>query len=234
MTRVTGVDACRAGWLAVAKDTRSGAVSWALYATIQDLLRAQPAPAIFAINIPIGLLRSGVRECDVEARALLGKPRSASVLPVPVRAVLRARSYPAACAVSIGVEGKKITKQAWSIVPNVRTVDAALRANGALAERVYEVHAELSYMQLAGGRAMKERKASAAGLSARRRLLAKHFAPWLAQALAERRALGSAEDDVLDAFAALWTAERIAAKKQLRVPARLQRDEYGLRIQISA
>ena len=234
MTRVTGVDACRAGWLAVAKDTRSGAVSWALYATIQDLLRAQPAPAIFAINIPIGLLRSGVRECDVEARALLGKPRSASVLPVPVRAVLRARSYPAACAVSIGVEGKKITKQAWSIVPNVRTVDAALRANGALAERVYEVHAELSYMQLAGGRAMKERKASAAGLSARRRLLAKHFAPWLAQALAERRALGSAEDDVLDAFAALWTAERIAAKKHLRVPARLQRDEYGLRIQISA
>ena len=234
MTRVTGVDACRAGWLAVAKDTRSGAVSWALYATIQDLLRAQPAPAIFAINIPIGLLRSGVRECDVEARALLGKPRSASVLPVPVRAVLRARSYPAACAVSIGVEGKKITKQAWSIVPNVRTVDAALRANGALAERVYEVHAELSYMQLAGGRAMKESKASAAGLSARRRLLAKHFAPWLAQALAERRALGSAEDDVLDAFAALWTAERIAAKKHLRVPARLQRDEYGLRIQISA
>ncbi|MEY3150584.1 MAG: hypothetical protein RLY92_811, partial [Chloroflexota bacterium] len=64
--------------------------------------------------------------------------------------------------------------------------------------------------------------------------LAKHFAPWLAQVLAERRALGSAEDDVLDAFAALWTAERIAAKKQLRVPARLQRDEYGLRIQISA
>ncbi len=234
MTRVTGVDACRAGWLAVAKDTRSGAVSWALYATIQELLRAQPAPAIFAINIPIGLLRSGVRECDVEARALLGKPRSSSVLPVPVRAVLRARSYPAACAVSIGVEGKKITKQAWSIVPNVRTVDAALRANGALAERVYEVHAELSYMQLAGGRAMKESKASAAGLGARRRLLAKHFAPWLAQVLAERRALGSAEDDVLDAFAALWTAERIAAKKQLRVPARLQRDEYGLRIQISA
>ena len=153
---------------------------------------------------------------------------------MPVRAVLRARSYPAACAVSIGVEGKKITKQAWSIVPNVRTVDAALRANGALAERVYEVHAELSYMQLAGGRAMKESKASAAGLGARRRLLAKHFAPWLAQVLAERRALGSAEDDVLDAFAALWTAERIAAKKQLRVPARLQRDEYGLRIQISA
>jgi hypothetical protein len=32
----------------------------------------------------------------------------------------------------------------------------------------------------------------------------------------------------------LWTAERIAAKTQLRVPARLQRDEYGLRIQINA
>lgn len=234
MTRVTGVDACRAGWVAITKDTRTGSISWALHTTIQELLRAQPVPAVFAIDIPIGLLRSGVRECDVEARVLLGKPRSSSVFPVPVRAVLRARSYPAACAVSIGVEGKKITKQAWSIVPNVRTVDAALRSSGALAERVYEVHPELSFMQMAGGKAMKDSKTTAAGLGARRRLLAKHYAPWLTQALADRRALGSAEDDVLDAFAALWTAERIAAKEQLRVPARLQRDEYGLRIQINA
>jgi predicted RNase H-like nuclease len=37
------------------------------------------------IDILIGLPDRGSRACDVEARALLGKPRSSSVFPAPIR-----------------------------------------------------------------------------------------------------------------------------------------------------
>ena len=60
------------------------------------------------------------------------------------------------------------------------------------------------------------------------------FGHWLQTALAERRELASNEDDILDAFAALWTAERIALGISQTIPAVPPKDSFGLRMEIVA
>lgn len=170
----------------------------------------QPAAQVIALDIPIGLPDQGARACDLAARQILGRPRASSVFPAPIRPVLAATSYTAACQIRSRIEAKKLSIQAWGIMPKICEVDEALRHDPALLTTVHEVHPEVSFFFLGGGQPCQHSKKSSTGRAERRRLLAPFFGAWLTAALAERRQLGSAEDDILDAFAALWTAERIA------------------------
>src|SRR5260221_3492892 len=102
-----------------------------------------------------------------------------------------------------------MSRQAWAIVEKVVQVDKVLCYEQTLQCRVREVHAEVSFYCLAGKRAMQYSKKSLAGHNERRRLLEPIFGQALNDALAKKSSLGSAQDDILDAFVALWTAERI-------------------------
>jgi predicted RNase H-like nuclease len=82
--------------------------------------------------MPIGLPERGPRACDLEARRLLGPGRASSVFPAPIRPVLVATSYDDACQIRLQVEGKKLSRQAWVIVPKIREVDDMLRDNSEL------------------------------------------------------------------------------------------------------
>jgi predicted RNase H-like nuclease len=231
---VSGADGCRAGWVVVTRDLATGAVTWRLGHTVQELFYDGPAPQIMALDIPIGLPERGPRACDLEARQLLGRPRASSVFPAPPRPVLAARSYEEACAIRSCIEGKKLSLQAWAIVEKIRQVDAALRADPGLRTRVREVHPEVSFYFLNGGRPLPHGKKSQAGREERSQLLGAVLGPWLQAALSERRSLESAEDDILDAFVALWTAERIAAGLARTIPAVPPTDNCGLRMEIVA
>jgi predicted RNase H-like nuclease len=215
---ICGADGCRAGWVAIHKDMDSGAVSWRLCSSARELVYGEPAPSIIAIDIPIGLPDSGPRTADLEARRLLGRGRASSVFPAPIRPVLTAADYADACQIRLRVEGKKLSRQAWLIVPKIRDVDRALRQDPGLWARVHEVHPEVSFYFLAGGRSLSYGKKRKIGREERRALLAPIFEPFLSAALADRKSLASAEDDVLDAFAALWTAERIAKGMSRTIP----------------
>ncbi len=50
----------------------------------------------------------------------------------------------------------------------------------------------------------------------------------------ERKKLGCKADDIVDAFVALWTAERIDCGGSISIPAKPGLDAYGLRIQMMA
>ena len=54
-----------------------------------ELFAQIPAPAVFSIDIPIGLTDSGPRQCDIQARRLLGARRGTSVFPAPIRPALK-------------------------------------------------------------------------------------------------------------------------------------------------
>jgi len=234
MRVICGADGCKAGWVAICKDLDSGSVWWRLCSRACEIVYGQPKPEIAALDIPIGLPEAGARVCDREARWLLGPGRASSVFPAPIRAVLEAGSHQEACQMRVRAEGKKLSLQAWAIVPKIREVDELLREDPELRARIREVHPEVSFYLLAGKQRLQYGKRHASGGKERRRLLEPVFGQWLHAALAERGELASTEDDVLDAFAALWTAERIASGISQTIPCVPPRDSFELSMEIVA
>jgi predicted RNase H-like nuclease len=95
---------------------------------------------------------------------------------------------------------------------------------------IYEVHPELCFWKMNRERAMKHNKKSKRGRAERLRVLA-DFDPDVRKRVAERpRGVGM--DDLLDAYAAAWTAIRIAKGTAKTLPAQPPRDRHGLRIGI--
>jgi predicted RNase H-like nuclease len=167
-----------------------------------------PFDAILGIDIPIGLPRSGDRPCCREARRLLGL-RASSVFPVPVRPCLDAGSREAASDLQARIDGRRISVQAWNILPKIREIDALLKAQPLLRGRVFEVHPELCFTRWAGS-PMQHSKKTSAGRTARETLIDRRWPGARKQALPVIRG-NAVPDDLNDAFAALWTAQRIAA-----------------------
>lgn len=197
---IVGVDGCRAGWV-VALDLVGGRTELRVVADFGEVLAL--GASLVAIDIPIGLSAVGPRACDVAARARLG-PRRSSVFPAPVRSVLGAVDHADAVARSRAACGRGLSIQAWNLVPKVAEVDGLLTPG----DPVVEAHPELSLATLAG-HPLATRKKDAAGRAQRLALLSGPFSD-IADRLAAKPA-GCAADDVLDAYAVLWTARRIAA-----------------------
>lgn len=79
---------------------------------------------------------------------------------------------------------------------------------------------------------MQHSKKHRAGRDERRKLLEPIFGQALHDALAKPSNLGSAEDDILDAFVALWTAERIVSGVARSIPSMSEADSCGLSMEI--
>jgi predicted RNase H-like nuclease len=98
--RVAGVGGCRGGWLVALSDLQSRSCELRLCATFAEVLALADAPAIIAVDMPIGLpdqAGRGGRACDVDARSRLGE-RQSSVFSVPARAAIMETGYARACA----------------------------------------------------------------------------------------------------------------------------------------
>lgn len=228
--RAWGVDGCKAGWIAIARDGDDG-IDARCVATAAELFEATPHPDIVAIDVPIGLPDAGLRACDREARRLLG-PRRSSVFSAPLRGLLAARSWEEACAIRRRIESKGMSKQAWGIVAKIREVDALLRSRPALRGRIREVHPELSF-RIWRGEDLAHSKKQAAGRRERRDLVDPHFGVGAfdaARAVVPRK--HAADDDLLDAFAALWSAERILRGEAVALPAWRVVDGCGVGMEI--
>lgn len=215
-----GVDGCPAGW-AVATD--DGALH--VVTSLADVLAL--APGVVGIDMPIGLTEAGPRACDALARRAIG-PRRASVFPTPVRAALAAQTHAEASALHRAADGRGLSAQAFGILPRIRDVDAFLRAQPDAAARVVEVHPEVSFAAMNGSAGLAHAKKTAEGRAERLALLAPAFgaAPETAGRGVPRSAL--ALDDVLDAFAALWSARRVASGTAHRLPEPPPLDVHGL------
>lgn len=232
MALVVGVDGCPNGWLAVSRRD-GGAVHCQRLASLADLFIDKVAPTVVAIDVPIGLLERGGRECDVEARRVLG-PRRSSVFTAPIRPLLTATSQAEASRIRHQLEGKRVSIQAWAIVAKILEVDRLLRSNPAWCEIIREVYPELCFFFLNGKRPMSESKKKAGGRAERVSLLRAWCGEMIDEALGERPKLGCKADDIVDAFAALWTAERIQRAEAVSIPPIPPVDAHGLRMEMVA
>jgi predicted RNase H-like nuclease len=227
MGRVGGLDGCRGGWVLVSGCVDQGAPTTVevIGGFAEVLARLQTGSfAAVAVDIPIGLPATGPRPCDVEARRRLGLRRS-SVFPAPLRALLRAVTWDEALAMSRRLTGLGISKQAYGILAKVREVDRFITA--ALQDRLVEAHPELSLAALTGA-PMAHPKRTPGGHTERLAALAGPF-PDIGERTA-RRLQGTAPDDVLDAYALLWTARRWLRGEAIVLGG--GRDERGLRMEI--
>ncbi|MEA3199371.1 MAG: hypothetical protein QOE90_799 [Thermoplasmata archaeon] len=200
---MTGIDGCPGGWIAVSKGR-------CVVGDLATVLRGAPRPVL--IDMPIGLAE-GDRPCDKAARKLLG-PRRASVFAPPARRALDATAWSPALGIS---------KQCYHLLPRIREVDAWITP--ARQRRVREAHPELAFARMGGG-PMRHAKRTPEGLRERDRALR------LADAPIPERPSGTRRDDLLDACALAWSADRLARGEALVLGG--ERDARGLRMEIVA
>ena len=225
--RVTGVDACRGGWVAVSLDGPEGAEGPGLlrvemvrvHETLAGVLDGHGSRVV-GIDMPLGLLGSGWREADRAARGLLG-PRRSSVFAIAPRAVWEQASYQAASQRCRELTGQGLSIQAWGLRARLLEAD---RFRGSCGYPLYEVHPELAFCALAGA-PLAHSKHTAAGRERRRELLSR-------AGITLPRIPRAPVTDTLDAAAVACSAWRIATGRAVVIPARPQRDDRGQQIAI--
>lgn len=201
--------------------------------TVAHLLERFSATHCIAIDIPIGLPDAGSRTCDVQVRKLI-RPRGSSVFPAPVRGILRVRSFAEANQKSREISGKGFTKQAFAILPKLAEVDAALRGDPALRDIVFEVHPEFCF-RVWGDAPMLHPKRSDEGARDRAALIESVWPGAIERCARDLAKVGGwRDDDLIDAFAALWTAQRIVQGTAIQVPEAPERDSAGLPMRMMA
>lgn len=154
---VAGVDGCKAGWVAVLRNlTDPEATQLHVFAEFARLLDFEPFLKVIAVDMPIGLperIGAGGRGPEKSVRPKLGQ-RQSSVFSLPSRAAVFTEDYRDACAVALKTSepSKSISKQAFYLFPKIREIDALMTPG--LETRLYEVHPELAFWRLNGGREM--------------------------------------------------------------------------------
>jgi predicted RNase H-like nuclease len=187
--RVAGVDGTKGGWVAVELDDGRYAGAHVICPIETDFKDHLDLARVIAVDIPIGF---GPRRADAAARAFVAGAAS-TVFTTPPREILERTFGP----------GLGVSAQAHALGPRILHVTRL----AAIDARIHEVHPEVSFRAMNGGRPLDYRKKSAGGVLERMRLLETHGI-----VLSD---LGSAAlaptDDVLDAAAAAWSANRIAS-----------------------
>lgn len=193
--RVAGVDGTKGGWVAmILEDGR--VVEDLLIPRIETDFAELAGAQMIAIDIPIGY---GPREADRAARAYLAGTASV-VFPTPTRDLLEQPFAP----------GRGLSKQSHALGPRIIHVTELAQID----TRLHEAHPEVSFRGMNGGRPLAYRKKSAGGALERLELLrAAGIDPTSLTAAAP-----APLDDVLDAAACAWTAERIAAGRARSLP----------------
>jgi len=148
--KYVGVDGCRDGWIAVEYEETAfhGAGH---YDDIEAIWDAHDDAKLILIDVPIGLRETDntPRPCDAAARRVLESPRSSSVFPTPVRAVLEAESYEEARRIQENKTGGSLGAQTWGISNKIRELDEFMLSNQSEVKgTIRESHPEVCFWAL--------------------------------------------------------------------------------------
>lgn len=227
---LAGVVPCPGGWLVAGAKLQGTTMSPeepVVLRSFTEVLDTKPAFEIIALGAAIGLPdapTAGGRQCDREARALLGWPRSGAIISPPVRAALGARTYEEARAAN----GGRLSTVSWARLPRLAEIDVVIAPYWQ--RTVFEVNPELCFHQLNGDEPVLYPKHSHVGMKERADILVGRLAGM--QRIVDARLRGAGTAHLLDAAACLWTARRIAAHAVQRLPEEPVWDSQGLRMEI--
>ena len=207
---VVGVDLCRGSWAGIR--LRNGAFDGGgVFPSLEQIATSFGKLAVtIAVDIPLSYPPDGRkgRRCETEGRALLG-PRRSSMFDTYPQHVLAAGSHSKANALALETIGCGLSQQSYALGPAIREAIAWSQRD----PRIHETHPELVYWNLAG------RLASKKSWSGFRQRLAALEGIGIHLPVAFPEMDQAALDDVLDAAAATWVADRIALGQAKRLPA---------------
>jgi predicted RNase H-like nuclease len=225
---LAGVVPCPRGWLVAAAKLQGITMAPEeprVMPRFLDVLDYKPAFQVVSLFSPVGLpdepSRSG-RTCDRQARTLLGWPRSGAVLPAPARPALRYTTYEEARAANGGWMGAV----SWRMLGKTAEVHEHIAPYWQ--RTVFEVHPELSFLQLNDDKPVQFSKHTQAGQKERRALLDERM-PGVERIL-DARITRVSRAHLLDVAACLWTSRRITSRGVAHLPEDPEWDSEGLRM----
>lgn len=207
-----GIDGTRDGWISAEHTGKSWKLDFHEKLSEIDFNEA-------LIDIPIGLPEEIIRKCDIEARDFLSPERHFSIFNCPVREAVYAESYEEACDINEKKTGKRISKQAWNIVPKIREAD-----NQAKKRNLRESHPEVFFKLLSEDSVIKS-KNSQIGLEDRKKVLEKFGDISVIEEFDRKNVT---EDDIVDAMVLSLAPEF----KLESIPENPEKDSQGLEMNI--
>jgi predicted RNase H-like nuclease len=140
-----GWDGCKQGWVAVL--LRPGRFQGTVVETTFDrLLPLLSDACIVGVDIPIGLALTTFRDCDTEARQRLRSLRARVFRVPPAEAYLHTDTYEAGVQRCRELTGIAFSQQAFALRRKIVEV-----GRHAADSRVYDVHPEVSFLEMASG-----------------------------------------------------------------------------------
>lgn len=207
---VVGVDGWKGQWVAAVASGRS--VRWEVHASFGLVLDAHPS-AVIAVDMPIATT-DGPRNVDAAGRAWLrehnGPWQSIFLAPTSRTVAAWERGLTHASAMADRGSDPGTSIQAWNLIPAIVEVRDALAAHAG--STVIEAHPECSF-RLLDDRVGLASKKTGLGAGRRLRALSRIFDVDLADAPPDVPV-----DDLLDACAVAWTAQRYERGDHLTLP----------------
>ncbi len=229
MPRIAGIDGCRGGWLVICETPLPGPWTWFVephFEAVADRLHEFDA---IGVDMPVGVPDRGDRKCEALARRILSPRRTSSVFSAPIRPILAIDDYDTACTARQAIDGKRMSRQSFFIMEKIAEVDSVVRSRPDIGSKIFEVHPEVSFTALGDGEPMHHPKRDPAGFEERLAHLTDVFPETvLREALHSFPRTLAARDDVLDAFAVLWSTKRIALSTAERLPPEPAYDSCGI------
>jgi predicted RNase H-like nuclease len=227
---IAGVVPCPGGWLV--QPARLLGVTIVpeepyVLSSLLDVIDYRPTYSVIVLGIAIGLdeqPNGGFRQCDIEAREMLGWPRRVDIARVPSREALYAPSFAEAVAAEPWLTPLSYRRFRW-----LREVDAEIQPYHQ--RRIYSASPELSFYLVHGDEPASTSPFWQDGPAERLKLLAERL-PGLKAIADEAPPAGGSLRHVMDAAGLLWTGRRIAGRAITRLPADPQWDEQGRRVEL--
>jgi predicted RNase H-like nuclease len=167
---------------------------------------------------------SPYRPCDLGARELLGWPRLVALRPVPSRTALRAPDLAAAQTLE-----PWLTPYDWRRFRWLREAEAEIQPFHQ--RHWFSAHADLSYVSLNGDLPVRSSPYQPEGVAERRALLRERL-PGVDEVLLRLPPDGAAPVHLVRAAGLLWTARRAMGRAATRLPADMEWDSVGLRVEL--
>jgi len=232
-----GIDGCSKGWVAVSVDEEDE-IKMKLFEleSIRNIIESF-GQGYYLIDIPVGLPDSQktIRLCDIEARRLLGFPRSSSIFNPPTWEILEIENYKEANLKYFNITGKGLQKQSFFIKNKVKSVNFFLRDNLEYRGILKEFHPELSFYFLNGEKPLIYSKRTLEGRNERIKILAVYLngiKEGLENIFFSMNKREVKEDDIIDACCGAILA-RLAKGRYKKIPAEIEVDRCGLKMEIN-